>query len=213
MTSSKCLLPSPFSSLYYFYSFHFTEHHVLPRNLCCKKEKKVEVLSVFTKLMRNLCIWYSSIQSQSLGLKFRTRVDGLVQKFTWMEKLICVLVFPLLKENYMLLGRKQYLGPFWLHLWPRHWWLWCLFFFFLVLTSTLLWDFWLFAVLFPPLFQISKYRSRWVFGKSPLMMFYIKIYIQHSRNARSIMNRMLTVFTILISSKILKKNDIVIFRD
>lgn len=32
-------------------------------------------------------------------------------------------------------------------------------------------------VLFPPLFQITKYRSRWVFGKSPLMMLYIKIYI------------------------------------
>lgn len=148
---------------------------MLPRNLCCKKEKKVKVLSVFTKLMRNLCIWYSSIQSQSLGLKFRTRVDGLVQKFTWMEKLICVLVFPLLKENCMLLGRKQYLGSFWLHLWPRHWWLWCLFFF------SLYWHQLYYEIsdclLFPPLFQITKHRSRWVFGKSPLMMFYIKIYI------------------------------------
>jgi len=35
---------------------------------------------------RTLCIAYADSSKSKFGLKFRIRIDGLVQKFTWMEK-------------------------------------------------------------------------------------------------------------------------------
>lgn len=107
--------------------------------------------------------------NQFFGLKFRMRVDGLVKKFTWMEKLMQIPVFQLLEEDTRTCNYEEGTTLPWsvLSASPT-----LVIKVFCPCTDTNFAKRFLTAchafLRLPFLFQITKCRFRWVFGRSVL---------------------------------------------